>query len=272
MKQTLKPSSVRLGRIAFTNNKIEDRIVLRKVLLHLANLDTALDIMSKTLLEEEYSEYVSYMENAIRGNISGLPAPEDAEYLIKDSLRSKVDAFIEGILCVLKYIKRNDPSAEEEQDLLFYTIMEVFEDSILGLHSPYMIQFVVYALVVRDEARAAGFLSFLCSNVHSADQRRELMAVYISSFIARAPGLSKDALSVAREYVEAAKDRVSRIDDRFSQVLLSGLAHIEETSCHDLGLADFLAQAKTGRASIKYPFDPTPIEDYNQIIKEYSRA
>lgn len=265
MKHIVKPSPASLNHIVFTEESAKNRVLIKNVLLELVNLDTALEIMSKTLTEEEYIEYIKYFEHSIEGDIERIEC-----FSLSDSLKAKIDAYANGSLSILKYIVENRDAGTEESDPLFYCVMEIFEESVLGLHSPYAVQFLVFSLVATESNRTVGFISFLCNNVHSTDQRRELMAIYIASFIGRVSEFSADALAVVEEYIEMTKQRILSIDDKFTRVLLSGLYHIQEKSGHKFNLHSFLSKIQIEPLSnINYPFDPSPIEAYNRLIENY---
>ncbi|EIJ87456.1 hypothetical protein NEPAR06_0043 [Nematocida parisii] len=265
-----------LDNIEFTDNQVNNRILLKKVLPSLINLDTSISIMLSTLSPEEYREYEKYVNIAIDSNISRLSSngnasieiPKSNGSLLSDSFCSKIYAYHGGLLRIMNYMKTE---IIEENDSLFDLVMEIFEDMILGLYSTYCIHYVIYGLIMRTDSRLSGYISFLANIVHGNDQRRIVASLCLGSLLKRLRHLSDEAREIVDEYIFDCKNRIISMNDGFSDVLLSQLWSISENPVLAIDTATIPVEKEKIPVKVKTHLQGiacTRIEVYEAILED----
>ncbi|KAI5189142.1 hypothetical protein NEMIN01_0308 [Nematocida minor] len=301
MKHEMKPV-VNIRDVLFTKGSIGNRIVLRNILIEVVNLDTSIFIMKGSLEKEEHllcAEYInsSFSKEIENRETESIETDRNRMYIydmnrdssdrygrLSDSLRSKIEGYAHGLVSIIRYIQQETMEGNEvqqkmmettesieskENDLLFFCIMEVFEEFVLGLHTVYSVQYIMYVLSISNEIRTSNFLSFLLSTVQSNDQRRRMTAVYFASFVSRVKCLSADSMEIVGEYVEYCRNRINTVDDRYSRVLLGCIKYISENSRITVGTEDILAEAQILPEEMSnHPFRRTGIEVFDRFIDE----
>ncbi|KAI5136249.1 hypothetical protein NEAUS06_1823 [Nematocida ausubeli] len=282
MQERAKSASNPLECLEFSNDPVSNRILLKKALPELINLDTSISILIERISVEEFDAYKKYVNLILQEN----PADNLSVAGISPNLQEKARIYHISMMKILKYVKncdkielRSETTAEDEfeiencpvddSDLLFYLIMGIFEEHLFGLYKPYCIQYVIYAIAMTNYNRMTCFLSFLCSLLQGNDQRRMISALFMASFVGHIKKPSQDALEIILEYVRLAKERISTVNDKFSRVLLSGLRFINENNPKIPEISDFLTEFEgINGEPVVFPFDKAPIAAYQAIIDE----
>lgn len=187
--------------------------------------------------------------------------------LISVCFMERIDLYVECMMKILRYIRDN--MDDSQNDLLFYSLMEVFEECIFCLGYSQSVHYAIFALAVSNDTRKEGFLSFLSSIVHSTDQRREIASGYISSFVREMAYVSDRSMDIIREYSDECISRIESVQDKFSSILLGGLLYMMDNPVIRLETERIVGLKKRVLPiEYEYQFRPTQIETYNRLIRE----